>query len=283
VQLAVDITVLSMIEIKVTCGCGQKYKFDVEPLNGRMPFPVGCPSCGADGTPTANAILAQSAPQQAAPRPVEPAVAAPSPPRLRLVKQRAWPYACPPPSPSALRQQPGGKPVFIIRSPRFAILNLKGDAAAGIIAEDTAALLPVLGKAEQSASTVPRCDVLFVYCDLEPNGRIPNSANGLREIIRDSGAVVVVVASDNPGDAYVAFGGEKTTYGKANLVMTINRAGTGFSNFFAKLFADMNRGVSMPVAYVKLAPQYPPEFQGDVPSDLPGTLFVCEAGQVAFN
>jgi hypothetical protein len=29
-----------MMEIKVHCLCGQKFKFDVEPVNGAMPFPV---------------------------------------------------------------------------------------------------------------------------------------------------------------------------------------------------------------------------------------------------
>ncbi len=46
-----------MVEIKVQCDCGQRFKFDVEPLHGEMPFRVSCPSCGADGTPKANEIL----------------------------------------------------------------------------------------------------------------------------------------------------------------------------------------------------------------------------------
>jgi hypothetical protein len=50
------------MEIKVLCNCGQKFKFDVEPVNGKMPFAVNCPVCGTDGTTTANAILAQTLP-----------------------------------------------------------------------------------------------------------------------------------------------------------------------------------------------------------------------------
>src|SRR6266481_5689215 len=71
------------MEIKIQCGCGTKYKFDVEPVNGRMPIRVQCPSCGADGTTDANQIIAQKIPY--APRaPVvllesSPAPAAPSP------------------------------------------------------------------------------------------------------------------------------------------------------------------------------------------------------------
>jgi len=65
------------MELKVQCNCGQKFKFDVEPMNGQMPFTVNCPTCGADGTAAANAILAQ------APVVPPPAVTAPTP-RLQL-------------------------------------------------------------------------------------------------------------------------------------------------------------------------------------------------------
>jgi len=46
-----------IIPIKIFCPCGQKYAFDVSPVDGRMPAPVRCPRCGADGTALANAII----------------------------------------------------------------------------------------------------------------------------------------------------------------------------------------------------------------------------------
>jgi hypothetical protein len=49
-----------MIPIKIYCGCGQKYAFDVHPLGGRMPGPVWCPICRKDGTEEANRIIAQA-------------------------------------------------------------------------------------------------------------------------------------------------------------------------------------------------------------------------------
>lgn len=72
------------MELKVVCQCGQKYKFDVEPVNGRMPFPVNCPVCNLDGTSTANAMLAeilvnQPSPSAATPPPPPPPLAAPAP------------------------------------------------------------------------------------------------------------------------------------------------------------------------------------------------------------
>jgi hypothetical protein len=49
-----------MTSIKIECGCGQRYAFDVEPADGRMPYLVACPICGADGTGAANEVIAQS-------------------------------------------------------------------------------------------------------------------------------------------------------------------------------------------------------------------------------
>ena len=80
------------MELKIVCQCGQKYKFDVEPVGGRMPFTVNCPVCQMDGTATANTRLAehfrfvpppprQNAPAQFAPTAsAAPAMASPPPP-----------------------------------------------------------------------------------------------------------------------------------------------------------------------------------------------------------
>jgi hypothetical protein len=43
-----------MVPIKIICHCGQKYAFDVQPEDGRMPVTVNCPVCGRDGTIAAN-------------------------------------------------------------------------------------------------------------------------------------------------------------------------------------------------------------------------------------
>ena len=64
------------MDLKVVCYCGQKYKFDVEPVDGRMPHTVMCAVCGADGTVLANPAppgtgfrqqLAANAPRHPAP------------------------------------------------------------------------------------------------------------------------------------------------------------------------------------------------------------------------
>jgi hypothetical protein len=49
-----------MIATKVQCGCGQKYAFDTEPIDGRLGAAVSCPACGADGTAAANSAITQT-------------------------------------------------------------------------------------------------------------------------------------------------------------------------------------------------------------------------------
>jgi hypothetical protein len=171
-----------------------------------------------------------------------------------------------------------GAPVIRIESPRFAILDLSGGADAGLVEEDKNALSDILGSPVESASSAPSCDVLFIYGRLDAAGAFEREPHGLREIIRDSGAKVVVVASENVSDNYIKATPRKA-YGNANLVMTLSRRGGRFAAFFRELFARMKSGTSMPVAWVALAPQIPNE---EHPS-CPDTIFACEAGQVSFG
>jgi hypothetical protein len=106
------------MELKVVCDCGQKYKFDVEPVNGLMPFKVACPTCGVDGTGRANVELAGilssppplrvAPPPEPAPASTPPAIAAPPPVGgLRLNRPAPAPAAStPPPIPTASAPAP---------------------------------------------------------------------------------------------------------------------------------------------------------------------------------
>jgi len=99
------------MDVKVVCGCGQKYVFDVEPVNGRMPIKVACPSCGADGTEAANNVLAQYFPNRPAPIPV---VLSAQPARAPVAPVTPPPLAAalpPPPLPLAPR------PIVPLKSP----------------------------------------------------------------------------------------------------------------------------------------------------------------------
>jgi hypothetical protein len=87
-----------MVNIKIICGCGQKYAFDVYPLNGQMPASVQCPVCGMDGTAAANEIMARTLgaqpqpiklslqPAPVRPRPAAAPNAAPDQPMPDVVK-----------------------------------------------------------------------------------------------------------------------------------------------------------------------------------------------------
>lgn len=140
------------MEIKVICDCGAKYKFEVTPAHGRMPFSVTCPACGVDGTAKANEILQQSLPAtapaalvapapeivmspspQSAPSPVSAAAPAPPPPPVvapaglrinRPAPTAAAPEATPPPPQVPIRPPP---PVRRAREPQ------SSGALAGIV------------------------------------------------------------------------------------------------------------------------------------------------------
>ena len=96
-----------MTAVKIQCGCGQKYAFEVEAVSGRMPAAVACPVCGADGTQAANMVLAQSIPAQS--NPVRPVVHMTSVPgsSLRVAAPTLHVEATPAAAPAAASRGPG--------------------------------------------------------------------------------------------------------------------------------------------------------------------------------
>ncbi len=105
-----------MIPIKILCGCGQKYAFDVEPVGGSVGQAVLCPVCASDGTTVANEIIAQHLATQ---------LAAPSELRLRE-------HYSPPPIP----RPPPANPVAAPRTGSSGAVNGKrvvSAALAGIV------------------------------------------------------------------------------------------------------------------------------------------------------
>ena len=92
------------MEIKLLCDCGTKFKFEVEPVHGRMPAPVHCPSCGAEATAKANDFLrhgvtveSPASPAPSSPRTVR--VHLPSPAATRTPETGGVALAPPPPRP----------------------------------------------------------------------------------------------------------------------------------------------------------------------------------------
>jgi hypothetical protein len=94
-----------MMQIKIQCGCGQHYAFEVEADGDLQPETVSCPVCGADGTAAANAAIAQSLTAQ----PTE-AAAAPAgrPPRIRIATPPPAAQPVTPAATPALSSRPHG-------------------------------------------------------------------------------------------------------------------------------------------------------------------------------
>jgi hypothetical protein len=89
------------MDIKIVCGCGQKYIFEVDPDNGLMGASVICPTCGADGTQEANEILTQIFPEPAMETiPLPPAAAAAGAIRVNLPVSPAAAASTPLPIPT---------------------------------------------------------------------------------------------------------------------------------------------------------------------------------------
>ena len=167
---------------------------------------------------------------------------------------------------------------LIIRSPRLGLLNLMGSSAEAILKEDKAALSSLFSSIEQRESNPPACDVLLIYAHLEKDGHFANHSEGLRDLIRKSNASIVIVASENDSQSYIA-AGKRTGYGQANLIMTLERKTTAFTSFFSQLFEMMYKGKSMLVAWVELAPQIP----GATHDNCPETIFSAEISHITFE
>jgi len=55
--------------VKVSCPCGARFAFDVEPVNGQMPVALSCPTCATDVTSLANDAIAANLVPPATPPP----------------------------------------------------------------------------------------------------------------------------------------------------------------------------------------------------------------------
>lgn len=149
--------------------------------------------------------------------------------------------------------------------------------------QDRATLAEVFHNNIQVAErTLPKCNVLFLYCALEASGRIAGFSFSFRELIKGTGAHIAVIASEIQPALLSSpeFGNGLSAKHDwpANIVITLSRNGDHFAHFFQQLFSQMQTGVSMPMAWVRLAPQGPQQRR-----DIPGTICLMEAGHIAFG
>ena len=171
----------------------------------------------------------------------------------------------------------------VIDQPKVAFVNLSGTSCEAIAAADQAVMAGLFdGKVQSATAPVPACDVLFLYCACEPSGRIVGQALSLRDVIRESGASLAVIASEVRPELMADREFNKSlsrgNNPPVNLVITGNRNGEAFGLFFKSLFQLMWMGLPMPMAWVQLAPQGPHQRQ-----HIPGTICVMEAGNVTFG
>jgi len=171
-----------------------------------------------------------------------------------------------------------GTPRIQVPAHTLGLLDFSGGRASALAAADRTALEQFFSEVKEAVREPPPCQLLLLYCTIGPDGTISNSRLGLREIIRDAGAPVVIVATPNSGESYTVAANKNKRYARANLVMTLDRKGDAFGSFWRRLIGDMKAGTPMPVAWVKLAPQVP----GAEHTDCPEAIFACELGQVVF-
>ena len=115
---------------------------------------------------------------------------------------------------------------YVIANPSPGFVNLSGSAANELVAGDRAALADVFQNNVQIADNkLPRCNVLFLYCTLEPSTRVAGYKFSFRDLIKGAGAHVAVLASDhvdllsNPGwegARLKAIGGEYRHHAEPN-------------------------------------------------------------------
>ena len=167
---------------------------------------------------------------------------------------------------------------FVIQNPVAGFLNLQGDRGKALLESDIREFALFFSDCRTSASDVPRCQVLFVYCNIDPSGRIQGTPDPLRALAMWAGAYVTIVATANDMEAYKKALEAKVDW-TSNIVLVLDRKVSGFSNFFCRLFEMMNKGTSMPMAWVKLAPQGP----GQGGTEGPECVMLAEAGHVTFG
>ncbi len=122
-----------------------------------------------------------------------------------------------------------------------------------------------------------RYDVIHMLCEADVSGIISGLGRSGTELIYeccDRDVKLLWIASDNDPQAYI--GGFNASGKHINLVMTIKRNGTNFTNFLRSLLSLMQGGERMPVAWNHLCPQIP----GRTHQDAPESIFFAGRGRV---
>jgi hypothetical protein len=147
-----------------------------------------------------------------------------------------------------------------------------------LAAADRAAVSRHLKEISYSDKQLPKADIVFCYCNFNQNGLVRGADKSLKDLISETEAKMFLVASENDGDAYMSACNAPGD-GVANLVLTLDRKGKCFGNFFSKLLEQMKSGVPMPEAWVQLAPQG----SSGASNEAPETFCAMELGQLVIT
>jgi hypothetical protein len=170
----------------------------------------------------------------------------------------------------------------VIADPIIGFANLAGARCEAIVDQDHASIGGLFpGRSRVTAAAIPECNILFLYCTLLPSGKVSGYDASLRDLIGRSRATAVVIASEVSADLLknpeVLKSLARGDHAAIDLVITLDRKGEAFDRFFKSLFELMLTRVSMPMAWVTLAPQGP-----DASDNNPGMIFHAESGGVTF-
>jgi hypothetical protein len=153
-----------------------------------------------------------------------------------------------------------------------------GESGETLMESDASILSPLFARTLKSSSTVPSCQVLFIYCELDSAGHIKGHGDSATDLIKAAHAHIAVIASENAGDVYAkAVKPRKDWY--ANVTMVLDRRGDKLARFFERVFTGMFAGRSMLSLWIELAPQG----QGPWQAEAPRTIMAAMAGHITFS
>jgi hypothetical protein len=125
-------------------------------------------------------------------------------------------------------------------------------------------------------------DLLHLFVDLDQQGNVFDDAQQkmkfgeLQTLAQNRGANYIFFAKDNPGSGYSAGPRPELT---SNLIMTLERKGSNFPEFLSKVFSQVSKGETLPMAWNKVSPQIP----GKVHKDSPEVFAGMGAGNVVLK
>jgi hypothetical protein len=124
-------------------------------------------------------------------------------------------------------------------------------------------------------------DVVHLFCDVTSYGNITDvqgqetAATGLIQKCTESDVKLLWVASENKAEGYIM--GFKAAQKPLNLVLTLDRKGSRFSDFLQNILRKMSAGETMPAAWVSVSPQSSNDPRNQ---DAPTCIFAAGRGAV---